>query len=180
MFHVFNHSRFVWLGIGLVGGLILCGTWPQTPLHAVATDRTNTFAMATGPVDQDIEAVYFLDFLTGDLSAVVLGRQGRVFTAFYHYPGNRLLADLGVDPAKNPKYLMTTGLVDLRQGGARLQPSVSVVYVAEVSTGKVAAYAIPWSRTAWAVGRVVPPLPLVPLAVTRFRAAAGIAAPGGP
>jgi hypothetical protein len=71
MFHVLKHRRLVWLGMGLVGGLILCGVWPQTPLHAVATDRSETFAVATGFVDEGIEAVYFLDFLTGDLSAVV-------------------------------------------------------------------------------------------------------------
>lgn len=178
MFHALKSSRVAWLGLGLVGGLILCGTWPQTPLHAVATDRAATFAMATGPVDEEIEAVYFLDFLTGDLNAVVLGRQGRAFTAFYH---RNVLNDLGVDPSKNPKYLMATGVAGLRQGGARLQPSVAVVYVAEVTTGKVAAYAIPWSTTAWASGRVVPPTPLVPLAVTRFRAAAdaGIVVPPG-
>ena len=56
------------------GGLVLSGLWPQTPLHATATDRSDTFAIATGAVDDDTEAVYFLDFLTGDLRAVVLGR----------------------------------------------------------------------------------------------------------
>ena len=47
-------------------GLVLTGFLPDTPLHAVSTDRTDTFAMATGPVDSEVEAVYFLDFLTGD------------------------------------------------------------------------------------------------------------------
>ena len=46
--------QYRWLiamGIGLVGGLILSGLWPHTPLYAVATDRVDTFAMATGPLD---------------------------------------------------------------------------------------------------------------------------------
>ncbi len=178
MLHVLKHSRLIWLGIGLVGGLILCGVWPQTPLHAVATDRAQTFAMATGPVDDEFEAVYFLDFLTGDLNAVVLGRQGNAFTAFYFY--KNLVNDLGVDPAKNPSYMMVTGTAILRRGTGRLRPSAAAVYVAEVTTGKVAAYAIPWSKNAHASGQIIGPAPMMPLAVTRFRAAAGAGVPPGP
>ena len=55
----------------------------------------------------ETEAVYFLDFLTGNLSAVVLGRQGNGFTAFYQY---NVLNDLGVDPARNPRFMMVTGM----------------------------------------------------------------------
>jgi hypothetical protein len=179
MFHVIKCSRLVWLGIGLVGGLILGGLWPQAPLHAVSTDRAQTFAMATGPVDDEFEAVYFLDFLTGDLNAVVLGRQGNAFTAFYFY--KNIVNDLGVDPSKNPRYMMVTGMANLRLAGTRVRPSAAAVYVAEIGTGKVAAYAIPWSKNAHAAGQIIGPAPLRPLAVTRFRAAAGagIGAPPG-
>jgi hypothetical protein len=171
MFHVLSGSRPVWLGIGLVGGLILCGLWPQAPLHAVATDRVDTFAMATGYVDEGVEAVYFLDFLTGDLSAVALSRQGRGFTAIYGYPGAKLMADLGVDPAKKPQYMMVTGAAYTRRGAGGTQLSPSVVYVAEVTTGMVAAYGIPWSRAAYTSGRPVSGQ-LLPLAKSRFRASA--------
>ena len=166
MVRTLKNRWFVWLGIGLVAGLILGGFWPQTPLHAVATDRTETFAIATGYVDDGLEAVYFLDFLTGDLSAVVLGRQGRAFTAFFRY---NVVADLGVDPAKNPKYMLVTGAADMRRGMGGSQYGTSVVYVAEVTTGKVAAYAVPWSTSAYASGRVIGPAPLIPLAATPFR-----------
>ena len=180
MFEALKSSRPVWLGIGLVGGLILCGVWPQTPLHAVATDRAETFAVATGFVDDGVEAVYFLDFLTGDLNAVVLGRQGNAFTAFYFY--KNLVNDLGVDPSKNPKYMMVTGMANLRRGTGRLRPSLAAVYVAEVTSGKVAAYAIPWSKNAHASGQIIGPAPLMPLAATRFRAAAdaGVVTPAVP
>ena len=176
MFHVLKHRRLVWLGMGLVGGLILCGVWPQTPLHAVATDRTETFAVATGFVDEGIEAVYFLDFLTGDLSAVVLGRQGRGFVALYRC---NVVGDLGVDPSKNPKYMMVTGAADTRRTVGRVQLSPAVVYVAEVTTGNVAAYAVPWERALYTAGGVIGTKPLMRLAVTRFRAAAELSpAPG--
>ncbi len=176
MFRTLTHGRFVWLGIGLVGGLILTGLWPDTPLHAVATDRCQTYAMATGPVDEETEAVYFLDFLTGNLSAVVLGKQGNGFTAFFQ---RDVLTDLGVDPSKNPRFMIVTGMTNQLRGMARARPSLAAVYVAEVTSGKVAAYAIPWNKAAHAAGQVQPPQLLVPRGMTRFRAAAAGVGPGG-
>jgi len=44
-------SALVWLGVGLLGGLLVAGFWPSVPLHAVATDKIDTFSMATGHVD---------------------------------------------------------------------------------------------------------------------------------
>ena len=177
MFHRFNHGRLVWLaigvGIGVAGGL---GLWPEQPIHAVATDRYETYGMATGPVDEDFEAVYFIDFLTGDLRAVVLGRQGGQFTAFYAY---NVLNDLGVDPSKNPRFLMCTGLANVRRGTGRARPSIAVLYVAEITTGQVAAYAIPWSKGDHAAGQMIGPMPLIPVAKTRFRAAPAGGAPAG-
>ena len=67
-------SALVWLGLGLLAGLLVAGFWPSVPLHAVATDKIDTFSMATGPVESEYEAVYFLDHLTGDLHAYVIGR----------------------------------------------------------------------------------------------------------
>jgi hypothetical protein len=165
-----KHRLFVAIGIGLAGGLILAGVWPQTPLHATATDRSETFAIATGEVDYDMEAVYFLDFLTGELRAVVLGRMGNGFTGLF---GINVATDLGIDPQKNSKYLMVTGKANMRQaGGSRMRPSGSVCYVAEVSSGKMGAYAIPWSTSMQAAGQTNIQ-PLVRIAATYFRNVTG-------
>ena len=67
-------SALVWLGLGLLAGLMVAGFWPSVPLHAVATDKIDTFSMATGHIEADYEAVYFLDHLTGDLNGFVIGR----------------------------------------------------------------------------------------------------------
>ncbi len=148
-------KKFQWLaavGAALAVGLFLGGLWPNTPLHAVSTDRTETFAMATGPVDSEVEAVWFLDFLTGDLTALVLGRQAGTWTGRFTW---NVAADLGVDPQKNPKYMMVTGVTSIRRaGGSRAQPSNAACYVAEITTGKVAAYAIPWTQSLYAAGQV--------------------------
>jgi hypothetical protein len=163
------------LGLGIVAGMLLSGVWPQTPLHASATDRSDSFAMASGFVDEDVEAVYFLDFYTGDLNAVVMGRQSAHFTGYFKTNVN---ADMGIDPAKNPRFMMLTGMADLRRAGSRLQTSRAVVYVAEVTSGKVAAYAIPWSASLQQGGQAAVQ-PLVPIATTRFRnGVAGLAKSG--
>ncbi len=161
------NNRFAWLSAGLIGGFLLSGLLPRTPIHAVATDRIDTFAIATGPVDAEFEAVYFLDFLTGDLRAAVLGKNTGTFIAFYNY---NVLQDLGVDPTKNPRFLMVTGLANLRRTAGRQQMSMSMVYIAEVTTGNVAAYAIPWSSTMQNATQPVMQ-PMIPVAVTKFRPA---------
>ncbi len=141
------------LGIGLVIGMLFAGYWPNVPIHAVATDRTDGFAIATGYCDESVEAVYFLDFVTGDLSAAVVSKQNGHFNAFYTH---NVVADLGINPAKPPRFLLTTGTVDLRRtGGKTTSLSRSLVYVAELQSGKVAAYAIPWSSSAWNAGQTL-------------------------
>src|SRR5262245_20573372 len=81
------NSRGVWLGwgvaLGVLLGLSLSGVWPQVPVHAMATHGQDSFALATGPLDTDVEGVYFLDFLTGTLSGAVLNVNLKKFNAFY-------------------------------------------------------------------------------------------------
>ncbi|MFZ5828674.1 MAG: hypothetical protein ACOY3P_01235 [Planctomycetota bacterium] len=133
-------------------GLVLGGLWPQTPLHATATDRLDTFIITTGAIDSELEAVYCLDCLTGDLIAGVLGRQPNRFGAIFHY---NVLKDLGVDPTKNPKFLMVSGIANLQYGGGRVQPAIGKLYVAEVTSGKMVAYALPWDRSAFNAGQPI-------------------------
>ncbi len=174
-------KRLGWLAgliVGVAIGLVLGGLWPPTPLNAVATDRGETFALATGFVDEGVEAVYFLDFLTGTLRAAVLSNQTRGFRARYEA---NVLADLqaiieesnaglaaansqrakaGLPPLQplqvpqNPKFLMVTGSVDIRRGAAgRVRPSAAAVYVAEMTTGIVLVYMVPWDQGAHAANQ---------------------------
>ena len=178
MGYTLKNNRAVWLVAGLVLGLIAGGMWPSTPLHAVATDRCSTFAMATGPVDDEFEAVYFLDFLTGDLSAVVLGKNANAFTARFQRSGDKIVADLGIDATKKANYMLVTGMTSFRGTTGQLRPGMASVYVAEVTTGRVAAYSILWSKNAHATGRPVQAY-LQPVAVTTFRVAPAVGGPIG-
>jgi hypothetical protein len=143
-------QKFVWpvagVLVGVVVGLFFGGVM-HAPLHAVATDRQDNFAMATVPLDDDQEAVVFLDFLTGDLKAtlfnVVRGPQPTIGVIYT----KNILQDLGVDATKNPKFLLVGGRLQMRPQG-QMQFGGSVIYVAEVNSGKVGVYAMPYNRGA--------------------------------
>lgn len=149
------------VAIGMAIGLFR----PQTTIHAVATDRVDNCAMATGPLDDDTEALFYLDFLSGELRATALSPIARKFFASFSANVNN---DLGVDIAKHPKYLMVTGNSIFRRGGGQVQPGNSVVYVAELTSGKVAVYAVPWSQAYAGAGRQIH-APLVLLDVYPMR-----------
>ena len=133
-------SALVWLGLGLLAGLLVAGFWPSVPLHAVATDKIETFSMATGPVESDYEAVYFLDHLTGDLHAYVVGRMGNGGFGVLQHCYRNVLQDFKTEGDKTPKFLMATGVCDLNRGGrgGAVMPSRSVLYIADVASGVAA------------------------------------------
>ena len=137
------------LVLGLVLGLNLQGLWPHVPLHATATHGLDKFAICTGLVDDTVEAIYFLDFLTGDMRAAVINPKTGKFIAYYT---RNIAADFGT-VTKNPRYLIVTGFADMPRGRSNFQFAKSVVYVAEASTGQVAAYSIPWNSSVFAAGK---------------------------
>lgn len=148
------------LAIGLVVGLVLGGFWPQSPIHASATDRVENFAIATGFVDAETEAVFYLDYLTGNLNAAVLSRKSPAFqsqfTTNVHADLKKVIAFSAgggaVQVPQSPNYLMVTGTANLtNQGGMYF--GKTVVYVAETNTGIVMAYAVPWSRESYSADK---------------------------
>lgn len=151
MINWLSSKRMAWMGAGFILGAIVVGLLPESPLHAVATDRTDNYAIATGMLEQGIEALYTLDFLTGELSAYILNPSTRAFGAVYK---KNILDDLKIGQGKQPKFMMVTGQAFLRTGGT-IQMSGAVVYVAEMNSGYLAAYALPFNPAA--IGR--PSLP---------------------
>ena len=159
-------SALVWLGLGLLAGLLVAGFWPSVPLHAVATDKIDTFSMATGPVETDYEAVYFLDHLTGDLHAYVVGRLGNGAYGVLQHCYRKVLDDFKTEGDKTPKFLMATGLSDLTRGmgrGGTVLPSRSVLFIADVASGMANVYALPYNVTFHNAGRPYPNAEFVPL-----------------
>lgn len=145
-----NHSALLIVGMAL-GGFLIAGWHGATSMptaRAVATHGADNFAIATGLVDAQIEALFFLDYLTGDLRAAVVNRRNARFTAFFQH---NVLADFPTI-GEQPKFLMVTGLAGLPRGAGPTQIGDSLVYVAEASSGQVAAYALPYNSTLQASG----------------------------
>jgi hypothetical protein len=162
-------SKYAWLGCGLVLGLVLGGFLPHAPLHAVATDRHENFAIATGAMDEGIEGLFFLDFTTGNLQGAVINPLRGVIGITY---SRNVQADMKVDLSKSPKFMMVTGQMEVRGPGGSGQYGQSVIYVAEASSGIVACYAMPFNRAVLnnAAGQAAP-AEFIPMFVGPFRTA---------
>jgi hypothetical protein len=108
-------------------------------MHAGTVDRSGDLVMATGTVSEGLDGVFFLDSLTGDLKGTVINPMVQPATVGITYSRN-VVADLQIDVAKAPKFVMVTGQLPLRPLGGNNQFADSVIYVAEVTSGKMACY----------------------------------------
>lgn len=145
-----NHAAMLVLGI--FAGVAITAGWfgvsQGSSVHATATHGENNFAIATGPAANGIEAFYFLDFLTGELVATVISRRTGEFTSRFERNINEDFENI----AKNPKYLMVTGLAELPRGRGNSQLGASLIYIAEATSGEVHCYALPFSTSLNAKG----------------------------
>jgi len=145
-------SQATLLVLGISVGILVSIGWfgigQAVPVQATATHGEKNFAIATGYVDEDQEAFYFLDFLTGDLRAAVVSQRTGEFVAFFEKNIQEDFPGL----SKNPKFLMVTGLASLPRGSSPFQIGSSLIYIAEAVSGEVSAYAIPWNPSLSAKG----------------------------
>jgi len=115
--------------------------YEEVRLRAVASHGAETFAIATGLIDEQGEGVFFLDFLTGDLQCFVMNPRAGKFTGWFK---TNVVKELPVEKGKKPAYVMATGGWNPLRGGGNQRPAASVVYVADANTGAFAAYSFPW------------------------------------
>lgn len=172
-------SRSTWLLIGLAMGLLAgAGTavgvayvnrpaglatppgWPQgLPLRASTASTSETLAMATGRVDEQVEGIFTLDFLSGELQCFVLNPRSGKFVGWFK---TNVTVQLPVERGKKPSYVMTTGMWEPVGFSTNQRPCGCVVYVADANTGMFAAYTFPWVKGAASTG-ATQSLPMVPL-----------------
>jgi hypothetical protein len=131
---------WLWLTAGVVVGLAIAVLWPSRPLTASTSDRNEKFGMCTVWMTDNLEAVFVLDYLTGKLTGACLGKQGNAgfVQSFIRDVGS----DFNVKGVK-PQYAMSSGLAQIRAAPG-VQPAASVIYVAELTSGQVGCYGIPF------------------------------------
>ena len=140
--HKNNERRLVWMGLGLVAGLCIAYCWPHETAQAVATDRDDRFAICTVETQTSFgqpEAVFVLDFLTGRLTGAMLNQQSFAFTNFWF---RNIAADfqLKAAAAAKAKYVIIPGNAYITNPGGGATLSTGVIYIGEMTSGKVIAY----------------------------------------
>ena len=159
-----NH-RWVWLMTGLVAGISIATIWPHEPLSAATADRNEKFGLITAPITVDSEGVFVIDYLTGRLTGAMLQRT-RKGTAFVNFYYRNLAEDFKVGASGEPYYAISSGFAEIPNSGGS-QWGRSALYVAELTSGKVGSYAIPYQITQ----RPLPPQPLAQIDAFPFREA---------
>lgn len=135
-------------GADVVAGFEAPGL-PALEASAMASQAQDNFVLATGFVDDAIEAVFFLDFLTGELRGGVVNERGPGFIALFEY---NISADFNAAGIKNPKFLMVPGVArNLRQTSNRM--GHCLLYVVEATSGQLRAYAVPFNPALYAAGK---------------------------
>lgn len=141
----------MWLAAGVTFGLALSWMWPHQPAGAGVVDRDAKFGMITVPVKDvqfggvrdNLEGVFVLDFLTGQITGGVLSSKTGTFLHGYAY---NVAADFQIDPNKQPNYAIVTGNTGLVSRG-RVTMATGVIYVGELNSGLVIAYGFPYNDT---------------------------------
>ena len=116
-------------------------------LNAEAAARGESMSLATGVVSENVEGLFVLDHTTGGLSCLVLSpRNGGDGISLFSANVNEQLG--GVKAGKSD-FLLTTGRINANVGGraGANRPAGCVCYVADGSTGQVAAYTFQFNRT---------------------------------
>lgn len=115
----------------------------EEQLHALATHGGDSLAIATGLIDEGVEGMFILDYITGDLTCQVLNPRTGTLGGLFR---QNVVTDLGVEQGKQPKYLLVTGGLEIRQNISNIRPARSIVYVADSNTGRYVAYMLPWNQ----------------------------------
>lgn len=163
MFHN-QQSAFVWLIAGFMGGIAVSQMWPHETMQAATSDRSDTFVMITSSTGNELgalESVFVLDFLTGRLVGSTIDPMTGRFHRFYI---RDIGADFRVQPRTKPQYVISTGIMPFSHAG-KTDVANGVIYISELSSGKVAAYSYPYSAS----DKILPAMPIKLLDVFAFR-----------
>lgn len=100
------------------------------------------YVTGTARLEDDLDAFYFFDGLTGDLKVLAINpRTGKFMAEFSH----NIVKDFKLEnDVKNPKFMVVTGVADLVEKGlgGNQRWGTSLFYVLERTSGKAVCYGI--------------------------------------
>ena len=134
--------RAILLGLAVLAVGIAAVLWSNQPVQAVGATQNDKLLQASGPLDDSGGATFILDALTGDLKGFrVSAVTGKFNFSFFR----NIAADFGLERVKGtPKFTMVIERETfVRRGQNKIAPMV--IYIAEATTGKIAAYGVPWN-----------------------------------
>ncbi len=148
---------FLLLGIAFFGGYFVKDStdnptllWPERTALAAGGTQDDSFAMAVGRVDSNVEGLCILDFLTGELTCTVLDYRRGKFSSIFKA---NVIKDFRIEQAGRRKFLLLSGEVNFPRGAGAARAAQSAIYVLDSSSGMYAAYGIPWRQELASGGR---------------------------
>jgi hypothetical protein len=127
---------------------------PPLDLMAGTAARTKSLSMATGLIDNNVEALFVLDHLTGNLQCWLLNTKTGTVGGIYRASAATDLAVAG--KSGTPEYIMTTGNFFFRGGSSGgNKPANSVCYIGDANTGNVVGYSLSYNEQALSRGGAV-------------------------
>lgn len=120
---------------------------PPMELMAGTAARTKSLSMATGLIDNNVEALFVLDHLTGNLQCWLLNTKTGNVGGIYRASAATDLAVAG--KSGTPEYIMTTGNFFFRGGTSGSNtPANSICYIGDANTGNVVGYSLTYNEQA--------------------------------
>ena len=138
------------LAVGVLLGAWLSGGQQsqfESPLklHAAAASAGKSVSLATGRLDEDLEALFILDHLNGNLQCWILNVRTSAVGGIYR---TNVLAALGEGKAgADLDFAMTTGFANFAGNRGQAKPADCVCYVAEGNAGTAAGFSFAFNRS---------------------------------
>ena len=113
-------------------------------LNAAAASAGKNISLATGLIDEDIEALFILDHLNGNLQCWILNVRTSTVGGIYR---TNVLPALGEGKAGAEfDFAMTTGYTNFTGNRGQSRPAQCVCYVAEGNSGTAAGFGFTFNR----------------------------------
>ena len=124
--------------------LVAClGIAGAAQAQTVSSDGKNS--LLTVPVEGNLDAVFFYDDLTRELTGFVLNVNG-VFNVAYKVNIEKFFTGPSGKVISDPRFLFATGKVSIRNRG-RVTFGSGMIYITEAKTGRMVALGLPWTTS---------------------------------